>query len=175
MLIMPIRFKSISIREGSVPPPNTPCSPIIFDSAMMRQTPCGEIAYFDWCCKPTTNFGEAKYVVHPSDVLPPPGFRWYGGAQPIQDVRIWQANAEVLSHARYLVSEQSAQLSTPQLVPKSSPSSNAEIEEQEEQLSLIETPQGYAIISSKNHRKTRATNYLLRDVVMVHQQRNGHE
>lgn len=177
MLTMPIRFQSISIREGSVPPPNTPCSPIVFDSAMMRQTPYDEIAYFDWCCRPTTNFDEAKYVVHPSDVPPPPGFRWYGGAQPIRDVRIWQANAEVLSRARYLASEQSVQPSTPQLVPKSSvivpPSSNTEIEEQEEQLSLIETPQGYAIISSKSHRKTRATNYLLRDVVMVHQQRNG--
>lgn len=176
MLIMPIRFKSISIREGSVPPPNTPYSPIIFDSAMMRQTPCGEIAYFDWCCKPTTNFDKAKYVVHPSDVPAPPGFRWYGGTQPLQEVRIWQANAEVLSRARYLASEQSAQLSTPQLVPKASaivpPSSNTEIEEQEEQLSLVETPQGYAIISSKNHRKTRATNYLLRDVTMVHYLKN---
>lgn len=176
-MIQPICFYSVAKRITF--PPNAVFSPIFFPMEMIQHTPNCGFAYFDYCGNRVDDLEKAGYVVYPNTMPTPPGFRWCGGAQPVQEAELWQANVEILSHSLYFPSEPQHQNSAPQISRPSSaivsPSVGAKDEELEDSLSLVETSQGYGIVSAKTHRKTRATNYLLRDVIIVHHLRNGKE
>jgi len=95
---------------------------------------------------------EAGYVVYPNTMLPPPGFKWCGGAPPSQEAKLLQANARILSHSLYLPPASQPQDLTPQLSAIEHQISETESDEQEERIRL---PRAMLLFPTKTIEKRR--------------------
>lgn len=171
-MFTPICFWSIAKRKDSVSPkPGTPVVPIIRAGDLIEQVPFGQTRYFGWCGEPVNNPSDAQYVVYPNTLPVPPGFEWSMGAPAPASLDDWQKTAKHIHEAVYTPPALSNLPSSSFLPANRLGQVNAEQPEQVEQeecTQLAATPIGYSIISSRNNRRVRATNFLLRDIVRVH-------
>lgn len=174
-MIEPIIFYNTYVRDGEIPGnPEAIISPLIFPAKLIGQTPVGGIGLFDGEGKPVNSLEQAQSVVVPKGLAGPPGFRKlpdrYHGQPSTTE---WQVRAESYAVAAYnpapalpqyaRVDRQSSSV-TPKLAL-----SPRELKEPEEKISLVETADGYAMISTKSRRQTIVTNFIVNTVTMVHQ------
>lgn len=171
-MFCPICLYSIAKREGvSGPEPGIPYTPIIVPQKMIQQTPYHGVAYFNWMCEAVNHLKDAIYVVHPNTVPPPPGFQWFAGNPPATDTALWRESASVISEAMYAPAPTALPRPTrptPQLSPTACQSEILEPEELVDQMRLTETAEGYVLIPAKAKRKLPASNYIIREVAILH-------
>lgn len=152
--------------------PRVPVAPIVRWSDLIKRTPFGSIAFFDRACELVTNIEQACYVVHPETIPPPPGFVVFSQRQRSKNgIDAWQANAQVVQDMVY-----SPQQAAPMPAPASflvQPAEEVELDDAQQE--LIETPDGYALISPKDRRQVRASNFLITDLTIVHYLKDGAE
>lgn len=180
-MFYPIRFYCVAKREGAGnPPPGVSPCPIDFpDELIKRKIPGQLITYLGWDSKPVSRPGDALYVIYPNTMPPPPGFRQIGRHSPVADVETWGEIASAVSHALYTpphpilpqqaVEAQSALPTVPQQPAGTDQPELQEATELTDQMQLVETPDGFALVPAKSTRRVPASNYVIRDVMMLHQ------
>lgn len=185
-LYHPIIFPSVAKREGcSKPPPGVPYSPIVFPDLLIdKRIPGQLITYLGWDGEPVQCLADAVYVIYPNNLPPPPGFRQIGGHPPEADMETWDEVASAVSNALYTppprsvpiipaVPQQIAETQSPLPADPQRPAGVQQPEPQEateltDQMQLVETPDGFALVPAKTTRRVPASNYVIREVTILH-------
>lgn len=146
----PVQFYTVSKKE-SPPPPGTEYCPVVFDHEIQKHSFGNEITYLDATCTPCMDSSQATYIVHPQHLSAPAGFSHFCGEAPAP-LDMWSMQTPSLAHNLY----------TPRMV-EAPPEKKDEVETPEK-LSIEVGKDGFYVFSSKNHKRTRATNFVITPV-----------
>lgn len=157
---------------------------IIFDSYFQPFVERGGTHCFDEFLNPCAP-PFAFYVLHPNTMPPPQGFHWFGLARPISlPVDIWATQYNMPTEPS-IISSDVVSLTAPQqaALPQSQKGKEGKLpvdpkeviattedpdELEEDVITLRAGYDGYYLISSKNGRRTQATNFLLQKQSIDH-------
>lgn len=172
-MYQPICLYSIAKRQNPAPPaPGVLYNPLVIPEVLIAQVPPHGVGCFGWDCAPVDSYEDAIYIVHPSTMPPPAGFRFFAGNQPTADIDYWVDCAYAISEALYVPPAPPAlppqTPAVPQCAPVAPRSVTQEPDEVEDQVRLVETAGGYALVSAKERRTMPASNYIILEVSFLH-------
>lgn len=157
--------------DCSVLDPSIPFVPIVNWADLIEHASFGGVAFFNQACEPVANIEQACYVVHPETIPSPPGFAVFSQRQRHENqTAAWEATAQMVQDMVYspLPVAPTPAFSSFVVQP---PTEEAEVDANQQE--LIETAEGYALISPKSRRQIRASNFRITDLTVIHYLKDG--
>ena len=157
--------------DCSVLDPSIPFVPIVNWADLIEHASFGGVALFNQACELVANIEQACFVVHPETIPPPPGFVVFSKRQRHEDeTAAWEATAQMVQDMVYAPLPVAPTSALPSIVVQP-PIEEAEVDANQQE--LIETAEGYALISPKSRRQIRASNFLITDLTVIHYLKDG--